>query len=227
MSPIAYVLGASFLLVNGYIFWIILEILNSASAPPSSAVIRIFFGGIIFFWINKLFLAPCLTMKSFAEEKKNGTIESLLTAPVTDFQIVIAKFLSSLLMYIILWSSTLIYLIVIDNIVHLDIGSLISGFFGTFLIGGYFISIGIFTSCMTKNQIIAAVTSFSIILLFFSVGLFEFIMSNTFFGYINLWKHMQNFSKGIIDTKAVFYCLSSTVFFLFGSIKILESRNWR
>jgi ABC-2 type transport system permease protein len=227
----AYILGSVFLFVTGYIFWIVLEVLNSPSAPPVSSAFKIFFGGIIFFWIIKLFLIPCLTMRSIAEEKSSGTIETLLTVPVSDFQIVIAKYLSALFIYSMLWSLTFSYVLIINSYNKIDMGPIFSGYLGTILIGAYFISVGLFTSCLTKNQIISALLAFAVLTVIFSIGLFEYVISDNLtsrvLSYINMWKQMQNFSKGLIDSRAVIYYLSSTVFFLFLSIRVLETRNWR
>jgi ABC-2 type transport system permease protein len=227
----AYVIMTAFMVVNGYVFWMIIEVLNNPRYPAGTAAMKLFFGGTIFFWLFKLFIVPTITMKSIAEERKNGTIETLMTAPVSDFQVVAGKYLASYLLYLSLWSMTLIYVFILRYYTPVDFGPVISGYLGTALIGAFFCAIGIFTSTLTKNQVIAAIISFAIMVGIFSGGMIQYLSTDSvvkdFFGYLNLWEHMNEFARGIVDSRRIVYYLSMTLLFLFLSVRTLESSRWR
>ena len=231
-SPIAYVVLTVFLIIQGYTFWLVVGILNTPGAQTGGNVMEIFFGGTFFYWFSILVIAPVITMKSFSEEKKSGTIEMLMTAPVTDWEVVLAKFLGTLGFFISLWLPTFLYVYELTQYnISVDLGPIISGYLGTFLIGSVLVSIGIFCSALTKNQIIAAIVSFTILLAIFSIGFVNFFISQTtvkeLISYISFLTHFDDFARGIIDTKHIIYYLSLTIFTLFITVKVVEARKWK
>ena len=176
-SPIAYVVGSIFAILNGYTFWIILNLLNDPSGQITENIVELFFGGTIFFWIGLLIIIPILTMRTISEEKKSGTIELLFTAPIKDCQVVLAKFLSILAFYIILWAPTLFFILFIKMYGPLDLNMVASSYLGVILLGSVMISCGILASAITKNQIIAATLTFALLIFMFSIGFFKFVCS--------------------------------------------------
>jgi ABC-2 type transport system permease protein len=226
-SPIAYaVIGASALL-NGAMFFLIILLLSRSGMTTGTPMEMLF--SWILFWVVELVLTPVITMRAFAEERHLGTFESLVTAPVNISIIVLAKYSSALLLYIIMWLPTLVYPLIISTYSILDIGPVISGYIGTFAIGGMLISIGIFASALTKNQIVAALLSFALIMILFLLGLFRYadwIPAADFFEQLDLIGHMEDFAKGIIDTRHLIYYATITIFALFGTVQVLESRRW-
>jgi ABC-2 type transport system permease protein len=170
-------------------------------------------------------------MRLLAEERKSGTIEVLMTAPVTDWDIVLSKFFGSLAFYVFLWIPTLIYILILRWYSEIDLGPVFTGYLGTILLGAMFIAIGLFCSSFTRNQVVAAIASFVIITIIWTLGIFRIFVSGTFaqglIDYLSVFEHFREFSKGIIDTRPLVYYLSSTVLFLFFSARVVESSKWR
>lgn len=229
-SPLAYVVLFFFLVINGFIFATIISYLNDPRAPAGPPL-NVFFGGTIYFWLILLFLGPLLTMRLLAEELKSGSIEVLMTAPVTEGQVVAGKYLAALTFYLFLWLPTLAYVGIIAYFESVDWGPVAAGYLGILGIGALFLAVGTLASAMTKNQLVAGIITFALLILLFSFGLLENLFTQErarqVFGYLNLWDHMDEFAKGIVDSRRVVYYLSATLFFLFLTSRALEDRKWR
>ena len=230
-SPIAYVVGALFLVLQGFVFWLLISVMIDSRVDPSLTMAQFFFGGTFFFWFSVILLTPLLTMRAFSEEKRTGSIELLLTAPVTDTQVVLAKFLGAWLAYLLFWLTTLPYFFILRQFSALDWMPVITGYFGTALLGAVLISIGIFASSLTRNQVIAAVLSFVIILLLFSVGVLEVLIhdpdASKLINYLSLMEHLRDFSKGIVDTRPIVAYSSLTGIMLFFTGRVIANPRWR
>ena len=228
---IAYLVGIPFLLLQGFVFWLLVAALNDPRIDASWTISQAFFGGQFWFWLSAIGMAPFLTMRSFSEEKRTGTIEFLLTAPVTDTQVVLAKFLGAWLAYIALWAFTLPYFLMLRRFMPLDWGPIATGYLGTWLLGGVLIAIGVLASSLTRNQIIAVVLSFVTIVLLFSIGVMDFFIkdpeTSKFIQYLNLAEHLRTFSKGVIDTRPAVFYLSFTSICLFLTGRVISSSRWR
>ena len=176
-------------------------------------------------------IAPVLTMRLLAEERKSGTIEVLMTAPITEAQVVLGKYLAALLFYLTLWLPSLVYAVIIAAYSEVDWGPVASGYLGILAIGALFLAVGVFASSVSRNQIVAALATFAMLMVFFSFGLLEGLFQGEIvkqaLGYMNLWQHMEEFSKGIVDTRRLVFYGSVTAFFLFLSAQSLETRKWR
>jgi ABC-2 type transport system permease protein len=230
-SPLAYMVLTAFLLLQGYIFYLIVSFLNQPGTQAMTPL-RLFFGGTIFFWLFLLFVVPVITMRLIAEERRSGTIEPLLTAPVTEGQVIAGKFLAALGFYIVLWLPTVIYVIILKSHSTIDLGPVASGYLGILLLGVLFLGVGTFTSTLTNNQLIAAILAFAAMVALFSVGLLEQLaVSSSFFksalSYMNLWTQMDDFARGIVDTRHVVYQLSVGLLFLFLAARSLELKKGR
>ena len=230
-SPIAYVVGALFLLLQGWVFWILLAVLNDPRVDPSLTMGQFFFGGTFFYWFSVLMTIPLLTMRTFSEEKRTGTIEALLTAPVTDTQVVLGKFLGAWLAYVLLWASTVVFFLVLRAFTPLDWGPILTGYLGTWLLGGVLIAIGVLASSLTRNQVVSALIAFVVLLLLFSVGLLDILIRDPEVGamihYLSLMEHLRDFAKGLLDTRPIVYYLSLTAICLFLTTRIVHSPRWR
>ena len=217
LSPLAYVILAAFLLVNGYIFYIIVNYLNSPGAAKGQALPFLFTN--TFFWFFTLFVVPIISMRLFAEERKAGTLEMLLTSPVSEGTVVLGKFLGALLFYVSLWLPTLVYVGILRAQTPIDLGPVAASYLAILMLGGFFLSVGTFASTLTKNQIIAAILSFAMLIVIFSAGLLQNLVTDPAMreqlSYFNLWEHMEEFTKGVVDTRRVVYYLSGMAFFLF------------
>ncbi|MCK5377274.1 MAG: ABC transporter permease, partial [Acidobacteria bacterium] len=230
-SPLAYIVMTAFLLMQGYIFYLIVSFLNNPSTQAMTPL-RLFFGGTIFFWLFLLFVVPVITMRLLAEERRSGTLEVLLTSPVTEGQVVVGKFLAAMIFYIALWLPTSIYVLVLGRHSEIDLGPVFAGYLGVLLLGFLFLAVGTFASTLTDNQLIAAIIAFAAMVVLFSIGLVEqlLISSSAFkaaLGYMNLWTQMDDFAKGIVDTRHVVYQLSVGILFLVLAAKSLEVKKWR
>ena len=229
-SPLAYVVLTAFLFVNGYVFYLIVAYLNDPRTPPMAAF-KLLFGGTIFFWLMLLFVLPVTTMRLLAEERRTGTLEVLLTSPVSEGQVVLGKFLAAFVFYLFLWVPTLVYIVILALHSKLDPGPVFAGYLGIALLGVLFLSIGTLTSALVRNQIIAAVLAFAILVIVFSIGLVENLATGAVIkgalGYMNLWQHMDDFGKGIVDSRHVVYDLSLAGLFLFLATRALEASKGR
>lgn len=222
VSPIAYVAMALFLVVTGFFF----AVFDFRSGAP--AAMRSIFEIMM---LVLILIIPILTMRSLAEERRTGTIESLLTAPVTDTQVVLAKFLGSWLFYLAMLAPTLLYLGLLAAFGNPEYGPIAAGYVGLALLGMLYVAMGVLGSSLTSNQIIAAVTSFVILLLLSFLGPIavpsvpqpwrEIIRQAT------VRAHYADFSQGVVDLVHVIYFVSMTVYALFFTVKVLESRRWR
>jgi len=229
-SPLAYIVITAFLLMQGYIFYLIVSFLNNPQTPAMTPL-RLFFGGTIFFWLFLLFVVPVITMRLLAEERRSGTIEVLLTSPVNEAQVVVGKFAAALLFYAVLWLPTVLYVVVLKRNSEIDLGPVVAGYLGVFLLGFLFLSVGTFASTLSDNQLIAAIIAFAAMVVLFSIGLVEQLLSASFLkgalAHMNLWTQMDDFAKGIVDSRHVIYQLSVGLLFLFLATKSLEVKKWR
>jgi ABC-2 type transport system permease protein len=228
-SPLAYVVLFFLLVANGVIFAIIVGYLNDPLAPAGRPF-DFFFNNFVF-WAMQLFGAPVLTMRLLAEERRSGSIEVLMTAPVTEGQVVAGKYLAAFVFYLFLWLPTVAYAVVIDRFGDVDWGTIAAGYLGIALVGALFLSIGVFGSALSKNQIVAAIITFALNLLVFMIVFLTNLVNDPklkdLFAHLSIAEHMDEFSKGIVDTRRLVFYLSATLFFLWVASRTLEDKKWR
>jgi len=227
LSPIAYVMLMFFLLVTGCgFYWLVKENLE---------VMRSVQGLMVVIWACMMIVLPILTMRTFAEERKNGTFETMMTAPVKDATVVSAKFAGVLTFFILMCIPTLLYVAIIRLLAPeaaylIDAGPIAGGYLMVILIAAAFIALGLLASALTSNQIIAAISTFSIMSIFFFAGLFEPHLSKNpmvreIGGYLSSALHLMEAARGVFDTRTLALYLSVTVFFLFATVKAVEARR--
>ncbi len=236
LAPATYVAAFLFLLVMGFVFQGVVE--SFSDRPQEDLPIVIFFQ---LFWLPVFFMVPLLTMKSFAEEKRQGTLETLLTTPVSTTEVVGAKFTASYLLYACLWLITIGFNLVLHHFVGdprlLESGPLLGGYLFILLSGMLFIAIGIFASSLTRNQLVAGILSFSVLfalivgsryLADLSTTGSQFLpLSRRWVDYLQVFQHVEDFSRGVIDTRPIFFYLSTTALFIVLSILTIQSKLWR
>jgi len=229
-SVLGYIFIAVFLIVAGLFLWVFPNINNVIFASLSD--IQGLFNVAEFLFI---FLVPAITMRSFAEEKKSGTLELLFTKPLTDNQIISAKFLACLTLLVITLIPTLVYVVTVyligNPVGNIDMGSTWGSYLGLVLLGAAFIAIGLFSSSITNNQIVAFIIA--ALLCFIMFFAFDFIYSFSAlgnFGYyiktLGIAEHYSAISKGVIDSRDLIYFLSVIFLFLFGTKIVLLNRKW-
>src|SRR6187401_1352101 len=236
-SPIAYVLIGFFALLFGWFFYVPLayfaEQSGQAGMNPTQALNmnQMLVGPTLMnTTVIMLFLFPLITMRTYSEEKRSGTIELLLTSPITDVEIILGKFFGAMGLYIAMLAVTLVYMAILFIFGNPEWKPLVAAYLGLLLMGGAFIALGLLISSTTNNQIVAGVISFVVFLLLWIVGWFG-DSAGPVFGPLTSWlsitEHFDDFSKGIIDTKHVLYYLSLITFGLFLTAKSVDTERWR
>ncbi len=233
LSPVAYVIFVLFLILMGLSFSMLIGLLSEGS--QSGSVMRQLLGESLFFWLAMLMAIPAITMRQFAEEKNIGTIESLMTAPLTDGQVVLAKFCGGLGFFALLWLPTMAYAVLLAQVspagAPIDHTAMITSYLGILLIGAFYLSIGLLASSLTRNQAIAAVITFVVLCGFFFWGFVPYYARGATLQEIGRYTsavvHMMEFSRGVIDTRPIVFYLAGTAWTLFMTMKVLESRKWR
>jgi ABC-2 type transport system permease protein len=236
-SPIAYVLIGFFALLFGWFFYVPLayfeqQSMNMGMNPGQALNVNQMLVGptLMNTTVIMLFLFPLITMRTYSEEKRSGTIELLLTSPVTDVQIILGKFLGAMLLYAAMLAITLIHIGILFIYGEPEWKPIATGYLGLLLMGGSFLSLGLFISSLTKNQIVAGIATFAVFLMLWVVnwiGTFVGPTMQTILTHLSLTDHFDDFAKGIIDTKHVIYYLSFMAFGLFLTAKSVDSERWR
>ena len=221
-SPIAYIFITFFLGISAWLFFRSFFFANQAEMRGFFALMP---------WIF-LFFIPAVTMKLWAEEKKLGTVEILMTLPIQDYEVVIGKFLASLALLIV---TVLLSFVLPLSVIYLgdpDGGTLITGYLGLLLMGAAYISIGLFTSTLTENQIIAFIFGITVCFVLLIIGE-DIVLFNApnwlypIFSYLGLGAHYSSILRGVLDSRDIIYYLSLIGFFLYLSTLSVESRKWR
>ena len=239
-------LGGYFLSLTGYVIIgaaaflmglsFVILILKLQAIPMTIPVTELFYMT-QFFWLILLLATPVITMRLFALERFSGTFETLMTASVSDLQVVLAKFTAALAFYMVMWLPLLGCLLVVryftSDAAALDVGAVCSTFLGILLLGGVFISGGCWASALTRNQPVAAMISLvfgaSLFLLAFLAGQLpnQTGWEGQTLACLALFDHMHDFARGVVDTRPVVLLVSLTLFFLFLTLRIIESRRWK
>ena len=231
VTPLAWVLIVAFLVLQGAHFYLL--VLNFSSQMEVSAdqgPVQAFFGQTILLYVPLLVLCPGLTMRAFAEERRSGTIETLLTAPVGTTAVVLAKFLAAFATYLVMWAPTVLYMVILRRTGELDWHVVATGYLGVLAIGAGYISVGILASAMTKSQLLALVFATLVLVALFIVGIGELVLpdgqAREICGYVSAWAQMEDFSKGIVDLRRLVYDATLIVLPLFVTVRVVDSWRW-
>jgi ABC-2 type transport system permease protein len=239
-------LAAFFLAITGYVIIASVTLLNSLSfvvlmtnlgSSPSPMPVTEMFYRTYFFWLVVLLAAPVITMRLFALEKASGTFETLMTTPVSDLQVVAAKFAAVVIFYLVTWLPMIGCLFVVRHFTNqpgaLDAGTVGGMYLGIFLTGCLFLSLGCFASAISRTQMGAAMVSFVLGTTLFSLGFLAEALPATaqwqsqVLSYFGLFEQMHDFARGVVDTRTVTFYVSATFFFLFLTLRAVESRRWK
>jgi ABC-2 type transport system permease protein len=236
-SPIAYVIIGLFALLFGWFFYMFLTMFmrqseqmmqfGGGSANINQQMIR---GVLQNSAVIILFVMPMITMRTYSEEKRSGTIELLLTSPVTDFQIIMGKFLGAMGLYVAMLLVTGLYMVILFIYGNPEWRPVLAGYLGLLLMGGCFISVGLLISSLTKNQIVAGFLTFAVFLMLWVInwiGDSSGPTTQAIVSYLSITEHFDDFARGVIDTKHLVYYLSFMVFGLFLTAKSVDSERWR
>lgn len=218
-SPMAYIVISVFLLITGWFFTSELFLSNNSSLRSVFEIITFIF----------IFFIPAITMRLLSEERKSGTIELLVTMPVSDLEIVLGKYFAGLGLLIVALFFSLPYALTLTVLGQPDIGMLICGYLGLVLLGASYVSIGVFASTVSKNQVVAFIIAFTIIFTLWLIDKFLIIMPVylvSMLQFLSIDYHFNNIARGVIDSRDLLYYLSLIVFMLSLSKLSLERRKW-
>ena len=238
-TPIAYVVIGFFALLFGYFFYAMLVIFNQQSAQFGGAeggavdinqqLIRPLFLNAS---VILLFVLPLITMRTYSEEKRSGTIELLLTSPVTDVEIILGKFLGAMALYGAMLAITVIHMLVLFSYANPkpEWTVPVIGYIGLLLMGGCFISVGLLISSLTKNQIVSGMVTFAVFLLLWVINWiasFTGPTTQSVLNYVSITDHFDDFTRGIVDTKHLIYYFSVMSFGLFLTARSVDTERWK
>ncbi len=238
-SPIAYVVIGFYALLYGYFFVALLAYFERQSLQmgamemgPQTLNINQMLIRPLFLnaSVIVLFVLPMITMRTYAEEKRSGTIELLLTSPVTDWEIILGKFFGAMTLYASMLAVTLIHLGVLFWFGNPEWRPVAAAYAGLLLLGGCFVSLGLLISSLTKNQIVAGMVTFAVFLMLWVInwlGSFSGPTAQEVLNYLSITEHFDDFTKGVIDTKHLVYYLSFIGFGLFLTARSVDSERWR
>ncbi|MBI2188177.1 MAG: ABC transporter permease subunit [Acidobacteria bacterium] len=238
-SPIAYIVIGFSAILYGWFFINLLYYFDRISMQAGAG-----FGGPQSVNVNEqlisplflnvsvilLFTLPLVTMRTYSEEKRSGTIELLLTSPLTDLQIVFGKFLGGLTLYGAMLAVTLVHMGFLFAFGNPEWRPVLSGYLGLLLMGGCFLSLGLFISSLTRNQIVAGMVTFAVFLLFWVINWIATFMGPTtqnILNYLSITEHLNDFTRGVVDTKHLVYYFSFIAFSLFLTVRAVDSERWR
>lgn len=226
VSPMAYIILTALLAISGGVFY-------SAMGNAAAQRLPVDFSQTLAFIVYIVVLTgPLVTMRLIAEEKNKGTLEIILTAPIGDAAFVLAKFAAAMVLLAYLLVLTLGYLVIISRYGPIDPGAVTCGYFGVFLVGAVMYSIGLFVSSLCSSQVTAGVITLAVALLLVMSQMLGSILAEGSFwrevlSYIDIPSNFGDFLRGVIDRTRLVYLLSVTVFFLFLTTRVVESRRWR
>ncbi|MCB9667337.1 MAG: ABC transporter permease subunit [Myxococcales bacterium] len=231
LSPVAYTVLTVWLLWCGMHFYVLaVHFSQYAFESPSMHPLSAFFGGTTLFFMPLLVFVPVMTMRLLAEERQSGTLESLLTAPLSEWAIILGKYIAALTMWGVMWVPTLLYVWLASAHGYVDPGEVAASYVGVLGIGIYYMAIGLMMSAGAKTQIGAALLTFMALGLLFVIGMGEFLFDDELrrelCAYISVWGQMDTFSKGIIDTRYLVLNFSLAVVSLVLATHRLSLRKW-
>lgn len=226
-TPMGYALLTAFLLVQGFLFWTLLGALNSPDAPHGAAL-RLLFGGNVYFWIAQLVIVPLLTMRLVAEERRSGTLEMLLTAPVSAAEVIAAKFTGAYAFYLFLWVPTLAYVAIVAAHLPLDPGPVAAGYLGVAVVGAALVAVGLLASSLSPGPVVAAASSFAALGILVGLGFLEpHVPAAGVLDHLSLPAAMLDFGRGVLDSRRFVFPLSLAILSLFLASRALEARRLR
>jgi ABC-2 type transport system permease protein len=232
VTPLAWVLITVFLFVQGMHFFLLVDHFSSqAQISSDQTPLQAFFGNTVLLYLVLFLLVPPVTMRLFAEERRSGTIETLMTAPVSTTAVVLAKYLAALTTYLAMWAPTLLYLVILGKTGEIDWRAAGSSYLGVTLVGAGYLSLGLLMSAVTKSQFLALVMTALVILGLFILGIGEFVTvegstMHAVCSHVSIWAHMNDFASGVVDSRRLVFYGSLVVVPLFVTVRAVDAWRW-
>jgi ABC-2 type transport system permease protein len=232
VTPLAWALIVVFLVVQGMHFFLLVDhFSHQMDVTGDETPLSAFFGNTVLLYIVLFVLVPPMTMRTFAEERRSGTIETLMTAPVSSTAVVLAKYAAVLTTYVVMWLPTALYLVILGRTGELDWRAAGSAYLGVLLVGAGYLSIGLCASALTRSQLVAMVATGLVLLFFFILGMGEFVTRegsamHDFCAHVSVWAHMNDFASGIVDSRRLVFYGTLTALPLFVATRAVEAWRW-
>jgi ABC-2 type transport system permease protein len=230
VTPLAWVLLTAFLMVQGIHVFILMSQFATSTDLGDGGPVQAFFGKTILLYLPMLFICPLLTMRLFAEERRSGTVEALLTAPVGSLGVTLAKYAAALCTYAFMWAPTALYIVIIGKTGDVDWRAVGASYLGVLSVGAGYLAIGTMTSALTTSQLTAAVLSAMAVIFLFMLGIGEFVTDSGAMhdvcAYVSVWSQMNDFSQGIIDLRRLVLDGSLVAVPLYITVRAVDSRRW-
>lgn len=231
VTPTAWILIVVFLVIQGFHFYgLVVHFAENAELSVDEGPVQAFFGESILFYLPLVLLCPGMTMRLFAEERRLGTIESLLTAPVATAGVVLGKFAAALVTYAVMWLPTVLYIVILRHAGEIDWHVVGTSYLGVLLVGAGYLAIGTLMSTMTESQLVAIVLSVLVILGMFMLGIGEFIFDpgalHDFCAYVSVWGQMGELAKGIVDLRRLVLDVTLVAVPLFVAVRAVDAWRW-
>lgn len=232
VTPLAWVLIVVFLVVQGMHFFLLvdhfsLQVDLASDETPLSA----FFGNTVLFYLVLFLLVPPMTMRLFAEERRSGTIESLMTAPVSSAAVVLAKYAAVVTTYVAMWLPTGLYIVILSRTGELDSRAVASAYLGVLLVGAGYLALGLCASALTRSQFLSLVWTSLVVLVLFTLGVGEFIaregtVMHDVCAYVSAWGHMNELSSGIVDSRRLVLYGTMIALPLYVATRAVDAWRW-
>jgi ABC-2 type transport system permease protein len=231
-TPLAWVLIVVFLVVQGMHFFLLVDhFAREADIAGDETPLSAFFGNTVLLYLVLFALVPPMTMRLFAEERRSGTIETLMTAPVSSVGVVLAKYFAALTTYAAMWLPTVLYLVILGRTGDLDWRSAGSAYLGVTLVGAGYLALGLCASSLTKSQFLAMVWTALVLLAFFILGVGEFVTRDgttmhAICEHVSVWTHMNDFASGVVDSRRLVFYGTLVALPLFIATRAVDAWRW-
>jgi ABC-2 type transport system permease protein len=232
VTPLAWVLIVAFLVVQGMHFFLLVDHFSlQADLASDETPLSAFFGNTVLFYLVLFLLVPPMTMRLFAEERRSGTIESLMTAPVSSVAVVLAKYFALLTTYVVMWLPTGLYIVILSRTGELDPRTVASAYLGVLLVGAGYLALGLCASALTRSQFLSLVWTSLVILVLFTLGVGEFIARegtamHDLCAYVSAWGHMNELASGIVDSRRLVLYGTMIALPLFVATRAVDAWRW-
>jgi ABC-2 type transport system permease protein len=232
VTPLAWVLIVAFLIVQGMHFFLLVDhFARQTDVTGDETPLSAFFGNTVLLYLVVFVLVPPMTMRLFAEERRSGTIETLMTAPVSSAAVVLAKYAAVLTTYIAMWLPTVLYLVVLGRTGSLDWHTAASAYLGVLLIGAAYLALGCCASALTRSQFLAMIWTALVLLVLFILGIGEFVTRegsamHDVCSFVSVWAHMNDFASGLVDTRRLVFYGTMIVLPLFVTTRAVDAWRW-
>lgn len=231
VTPLFWVLATAFLALQGLHFFILV---SHFAIQPGLAIdggpVQAFFGQTVLLYLPLLFVCPLLTMRTLAEERRSGTIEALLTAPVTAAGVVLGKYAATLVVYALLWLPTTLYFVMLSRLGPVDWNVVATGYLGVGIAGAGYLALGVLSSALSKSQLVAAMLGLASVVGLFMLGLGEFVfppgLGQDLSAHVSVWSTMNELSRGIVDSRRLVFGASVVAVPLFAATRAVEAWRW-